>query len=137
MQSSRWQRIADLSEKQFRELISFCYREEVQELSVNYFLKREKQFNKKAKRAAKLDSLAESIRAASVILGKKQYAVIYADPPWRFEPYSRETGMDAAADNHYPTVRTEAIMEMPVGKAEGPVRLLRSQSQAGLPITGT
>jgi N6-adenosine-specific RNA methylase IME4 len=33
----------------------------------------------------------------------KRYGVIYADPPWRFEPYSRVTGMDRAADNHYPT----------------------------------
>ena len=30
-----------------------------------------------------------------------QFGVIHADPPWRFEPYSRETGMDRAADNHY------------------------------------
>jgi hypothetical protein len=29
--------------------------------------------------------------------------VIYANPPWRFEPYSRLTGMDRAAKNHYPT----------------------------------
>jgi N6-adenosine-specific RNA methylase IME4 len=29
--------------------------------------------------------------------------VILADPEWRFEPWSRTTGMDRAADNHYPT----------------------------------
>jgi N6-adenosine-specific RNA methylase IME4 len=29
--------------------------------------------------------------------------VILADPEWRFEPWSRDTGMDRAADNHYPT----------------------------------
>ena len=29
--------------------------------------------------------------------------MILADPEWRFEPWSRETGMDRAADNHYPT----------------------------------
>jgi hypothetical protein len=34
----------------------------------------------------------------------KCYGVIYADPPWRFAPYSRDTGMDRAADNHYPTM---------------------------------
>src|SRR5262249_46866246 len=32
-----------------------------------------------------------------------------ADPEWRFEPWSRETGMDRAADNHYPTNCTEVI----------------------------
>jgi len=32
-----------------------------------------------------------------------------ADPEWRWEPYSRETGMDRAADNHYPTSATDVI----------------------------
>ena len=48
-------------------------------------------------------------------LPDRRYGVIYADPPWRFEPYSRETGMDRAADNHYPTedIATIASMEIP------------------------
>lgn len=33
----------------------------------------------------------------------KLYGVILADPPWRFAVRSRETGLDRAADNHYPT----------------------------------
>lgn len=49
-------------------------------------------------------------------LPEKKYGVIYADPEWRFEPYSRETGMDRAADNHYPTSATEAICARPVGE---------------------
>jgi N6-adenosine-specific RNA methylase IME4 len=55
-------------------------------------------------------------------LGKKQQAlpdakfgVIVADPEWRFEPWSRETGMDRAADNHYPTSCTEVIAARDVG----------------------
>jgi len=44
-------------------------------------------------------TLAKKIRA----LPRKKYGVILADPEWRFEPYSRKTGMDRAADNHYPT----------------------------------
>jgi N6-adenosine-specific RNA methylase IME4 len=43
-----------------------------------------------------------------------QYAVIYADPPWRFEPWSRKTGMDRAADNHYPTMTVEEIVDLDV-----------------------
>ena len=34
-----------------------------------------------------------------------RYGVILADPPWRFEPFGRETGLDRSADNHYPTTR--------------------------------
>jgi N6-adenosine-specific RNA methylase IME4 len=44
----------------------------------------------------------------------KPYRVIYADPPWRFEPYSRDTGMDRAADNHYPTMTLEQIKALKV-----------------------
>jgi N6-adenosine-specific RNA methylase IME4 len=35
--------------------------------------------------------------------------VIVADPEWQFEPWSRETGMDRAAANHYPTSCLEVI----------------------------
>jgi N6-adenosine-specific RNA methylase IME4 len=47
-------------------------------------------------------------------LPAKKYGVIYADPEWRFEVYSRDTGMDRAADNHYPTSGTDAICARPV-----------------------
>jgi N6-adenosine-specific RNA methylase IME4 len=47
-------------------------------------------------------------------LPDKRYGVIVADPEWRFEPYSRETGMDRAADNHYPTSTVEIIEARPV-----------------------
>lgn len=47
-------------------------------------------------------------------LPNKKYGVIYADPEWQFEPYSRETGMDRAADNHYLTSATDAICARPV-----------------------
>ena len=53
--------------------------------------------------------MAERTIAASDTLVRKAplYGVIFADPPWRFEPYSRITGMDRAADNHYPTMTTD------------------------------
>jgi len=47
-------------------------------------------------------------------LPKQRYGVIVADPEWRFEPYNRETGMDRAADNHYPTSITDLIAERDV-----------------------
>ena len=54
---------------------------------------------KKARRA----QLEAELGARQRALPDKRYGVIYADPPWRFEPYSRVTGMDRAAENHYPT----------------------------------
>ena len=47
-------------------------------------------------------------------LPQKRYGVIVADPEWSFEPWSQETGMDRAADNHYPTSPTEVIAGRPV-----------------------
>src|ERR1700721_2968960 len=60
---------------------------------------------KKAKRTERERDLGEKQTA----LPEKKYGVVVADPEWKFEPWSRETGMDRAADNHYPTSCTEVI----------------------------
>lgn len=95
-------------------------------------LLREIEAERAAKAAAKREArqqkerdLAEKIRAASEQLqAGKQYGVILADPPWRFEPYSRDTGMDRAADNHYPTSSTDEICILPVPAAKDAVLFL-------------
>jgi len=63
------------------------------------------QNEKKRQRTKREADLAKHILA----LPKKKYGVIYADPEWRFEPWSRETGMDRAADNFYPTSPIDVI----------------------------
>ena len=80
--------------------------------------------SKKRARLAKESALAAATLAASEQIGTKLYGVISADPPWRFEPYSRETGMDRAADNHYPTMTTDTICDMTVPSAEDCVLFL-------------
>jgi N6-adenosine-specific RNA methylase IME4 len=67
---------------------------------------------KKAARDKRESALAAETERASAELGTKLYSVIYADPPWRFEPYSRDSGMDRAADNHYPTLTLDAIRQI-------------------------
>jgi len=47
--------------------------------------------------------------ARQCALPQRRYGVILADPEWRFEPYSRETGLDRSADNHYPTSPLDVI----------------------------
>lgn len=61
--------------------------------------------------------LATATRRASKSLSKEVYAVLYADPPWRFEPYSRDTGLDRAADNHYPTLTLDELQALKVPAA--------------------
>lgn len=100
--------IAALPEKQQREIAERAQAGE--KVSV-------KQQVKKAQRANRERQLATRTIAASDALNTKTYGVILCDCPWRFEPYSRETGMDRAADNHYPTMQTEAIKAMRVPAA--------------------
>ena len=71
---------------------------------------------KAAQRAERERTLAKKITA----LPGKRYGVILADPEWRFEAYSRETGLDRAADNHYPTSPIEAILARDVPSIAAP-----------------
>lgn len=74
----------------------------------------ERQIEKQERRAEREAELGAVQRA----MPEKRYGVIYADPPWRFEPYSRESGMDRAADNHYPTMTLDDIKALPVPAAD-------------------
>jgi N6-adenosine-specific RNA methylase IME4 len=63
------------------------------------------------KRRAKHKSIAEQASAAKVAAPERfgPYAVVYADPPWKFETYS-----DLAtrlADEHYPTLTDQEIID--------------------------
>jgi N6-adenosine-specific RNA methylase IME4 len=55
------------------------------------------------------DNRERVLGALQHALPTRQYGVILADPEWRFEPWSRATGLDRSADNHYPTSCTEVI----------------------------
>jgi len=82
------------------------------------------QMVKRNRRAIREWELGKTTERASRALGVTLYSVIYADPPWRFEPRSRETGMDRAADNHYPTMKTIDICNLAVPSAENCVLFL-------------
>ena len=43
----------------------------------------------------------------------RQYRVIYADPPWRFETYSA-SGRGRCADNHYEVLSRDDLLALPV-----------------------
>jgi len=75
-----------------------------------------KQVEKKARREAREADLAARQRQ----LPDKRYGVILADPEWRFEPYSRQTGMDRSPDNHYPTSELADIKARDVAAIAAP-----------------
>jgi hypothetical protein len=87
------------------------------------------------KHAAKLAAIAAKARSNPLDTSVR-YPVILADPPWRFAPRSRKTGMDRAADNHYGTMTPEEIhrglgLRLPVAirVAQGQARDRLSQPQ--------
>lgn len=94
--------VAPLPPDQADELLDWCSAADeprtVQQLRIR------KQQVRRAEREADLG--AKLIAQADAT---KVYGVLYADPPWRLEPYSRETGLNRAADNHYPTMDLDAI----------------------------
>lgn len=106
--SSRSQRVGGIGEQAFEAMIEGV-RQKISEggrVSLDIA-----GVDKKERRAERERDLA----ARQTALPNKRYGVIYADPEWRFEVYSRETGMDRAADNHYPTSGTDEICARPVG----------------------
>jgi hypothetical protein len=109
-QSQKWQARATVPEDQ-------CEQTWAAGKSTDPLLKKRQRQNREA-------ALAERTRAAAERLGRKFYSVIYADPPWRFEPYSRETGMDRAADNHYPTMTIEQLRALKIPAAKDAVLFL-------------
>jgi N6-adenosine-specific RNA methylase IME4 len=71
---------------------------------------------RRARRAQKEIELAAKIRA----LPERRYGLILADPPWQFEPYSRETGLERDAANHYPVMTLDKIKALDVPSIAAP-----------------
>jgi N6-adenosine-specific RNA methylase IME4 len=70
----------------------------------------ERQKEKKVKRAKRQRQLAAKIKD----LPDRRYGVILADPGWRFESFSEDTGEDRSAANHYTTETVIDIKNWPV-----------------------
>lgn len=121
--SSRAQKFAAIPEAEFEAMLG-GWRERIEFENERVTTNLLKAGAKNLSRMEKEVALAEKIRASAAEIGQGQYGVIYADPPWRFEPYSRQTGMDRAADNHYPTMMLEEIAALAVPAADDCVLFL-------------
>lgn len=99
------------------EAISFLEREEQEKV----LRQEEKQIVQRAKEIrAERSKLRHTVRLAHMahVVDRGQstagrvetkYPVIYADPPWQFGVRSEVTGREKSAENHYPTMPTDAI----------------------------
>lgn len=43
-----------------------------------------------------------------------KYSILYADPPWRFQVYNRDSGLDKSPDRHYQTMMPCEIADLPI-----------------------
>jgi N6-adenosine-specific RNA methylase IME4 len=102
--SSRAQKMAAVPEAKFEAMIA-AWRERALQANQRVSTDLLRTEDKTERRATRERELGAKQHA----LPTKRYGVIVADPEWRFEPWSRKTGMDRAADNHYPTSCTEVI----------------------------
>lgn len=73
--------------------------------------RKEQQEKKRDRRTEREQELGTRITA----LPDKRYGVVVADPEWKDEVWSEETGMDRHASNHYPTNAADVIAARDVG----------------------
>jgi N6-adenosine-specific RNA methylase IME4 len=73
---------------------------------------------KHQRRAEREAALAAATLRAAQALGAALYGVLYIDPPWDFLVYSRATGMDRHAANHYPVMSLAELfaLKLPAAK---------------------
>jgi N6-adenosine-specific RNA methylase IME4/ParB-like chromosome segregation protein Spo0J len=77
-------------------------------------------------RNERLAEIVQSNGTATPALIAPRCSIIYADPPWRHEVWSRETGLEKSPDQHYPTMTVEEICALPVSNLvldDGPALL--------------
>lgn len=91
-------KLADIPQSELKAMAQ-SLREQGKDATVTAVVREITQGDKSERRAQREQVLAQRIEA----LPEMRYGIILADPEWQFEPYSRDTGMDRAADNHYPT----------------------------------
>ena len=70
------------------------------------------------RRAERIERLAATCNQP--FPSNRRYAVIYADPPWHFEVYNEESGIERAAANHYSTMSLDEIRALPIPSLASP-----------------
>jgi N6-adenosine-specific RNA methylase IME4 len=76
------------------------------------------------RRAERIERLAATCNQNTPFPSDRRYAVLCADPPWHFEVYNEESGVERAAGNYYPTMSLDEICALPVLSLAAPDAIL-------------
>ena len=77
-----------------------------------------------ARRAERIERIAEIAKGNTPLPTGQRWPVLYADPPWQFRVYDAESGLDHAADAHYPTLPHDELCALPVAALATPDAVL-------------
>ena len=73
-----------------------------------------------ARRAERIARILTISSGNSALPSDRTYPVILADPPWHFEVYNEDSGVERAAANHYPTMSLSEICKLPIADLATP-----------------
>jgi N6-adenosine-specific RNA methylase IME4/ParB-like chromosome segregation protein Spo0J len=76
------------------------------------------------RRSERIKRLAATCNQNTPFPSDRRYAVLYADPPWHFEVYNEESGVERAAGNHYSTMSLDEISALPIPSLATPYAVL-------------
>jgi N6-adenosine-specific RNA methylase IME4 len=76
------------------------------------------------RRSERIKRLAATCNQNTPFPSDRRYAVLYADPPWHFEVYNEESGVERAAGNHYSTMSLDEISALPIPSLATPDAVL-------------
>jgi N6-adenosine-specific RNA methylase IME4 len=113
--SSRAQKRASISERAFENMIEGVRHR----IAAGHATVIDREASKEEKRTRR-ESRERVLGMWQAALPDEKFGVIVADPEWRFEQWSKQTGMDRAADNHYPTSSIDVIMSRPIDRIAAP-----------------
>jgi N6-adenosine-specific RNA methylase IME4/predicted HTH domain antitoxin len=111
--------VATMSLEAQRELLARCDRHALLEAA-----KQVRGARADARRAERVAKILTISRGNSALPSDRKYPVILADPPWHFEVYNEDSGVERAAANHYPTMSLAEIYELPIADLATPDAVL-------------
>jgi hypothetical protein len=110
--------VASISQEQQREIVARGEREILETA------RRIRAERLESRRAERLARIAEISNANAPLPQDRKYPIILADAPWKFEVYDAESGLDSAADAHYPTMELADICKLPIADLATPDAVL-------------